>query len=1469
MAAASGGAAPAAPAGFHDAREFLSPEAFAAPQQQQQQQQRRRQGQGQGQGQGQESGGGGGGGNSAARRRRRRAKARRSDPRGRWAAARSPSAAPDDEEKEEKEARGAATLRELLDGLSLGGGGGGGGEEGRNAAPGSASSDKENGRGRGGGGGGGRVSGYGLASGSASAAADADAASLRRLVRDLPLVLDLGEDFADDRLYREVGEALLRCHLRKRKAGPGPGGGDGFDAGGTGRTGTRTPPTPSADQSWEEDAGGSGGSSGSGGGSGGGGSSGHSSWVDLAQDSDADLDEGTDASVRLQAEMLRRMALGGKGGRGSPGPGGRGGRSVADRMGSLGLESGGSVSPEEEEGSGGGGGATGGGGGGGGGGLRGAAPPPGGGPFASPAPPARPAMAAPATGGSVRDLRSQWEKLTSPPPAPVPPAAFSSRISRDLEAEAGAEAEASDLGNAGRTAPPAVDGQGFPSPPPGGTRTGTGTPPTRGPPTPDTDYDADSLGGRDGDGDGDGDGGAAFLGPGFALTGSPAPGAAPMEEAQAQEQAPPPPFSFSFRSGPGPGGGSSPAFDEALSPQVTTRTKPVAPHTNGKQGKMRRKVAGAAGPGGAQAQAQAQAQAPPAAEAEAAAAAAAPASLDSAGGFSVDLTSKRGKEGGRHVRRGSSRGQRVRQIPAGARAGAGGGAGADGPTSPEDVEMEIAESPSAAAINAAAARVAAEAKAANVDARFMNSFSVGISDSPSSPLKSPRRAGRGKRSQRQNRPSADRDERENAPPESTVLFGAAAAATAAEDLRDEGRQLYGKGRYQESIVKYSTAIAARTNNFTIVPSASQNDNMLAQLFGNRAAALMMVGAFSAAAFDCQRAVGQIRDETLSQVTAQQPSATALQTDSGPPFRSKLLCRMGRALLRAGLLSEAEEAYESTLRTVHAAYENYTQAKYDAKVASILDQSMTDATLGLGEVKRARNSNETMDQVLVRDSSPESYHQSASKHGHRILLHLNEALTISPGSFELHLTKVRVMAAMKRWADLAEHCERLAATHVKLDGIFVADLEAMTLFHSVPYSKYLRADYFDQDGDTQSIPPRTLDAKSVSDAILRLPPEVSPFYLRALRLEERYAEASKAANALESQATLANQSFAWLRVEKAKLHRTMSIKESGDELFRNGHYEKGASKYAECLRIDGEGEIQIPRDRSNAGGRLHAVLHCNRAACWMALKRYPAALKECTMAIHIHSLYMKAMLRRARCYSRLDRHEEAISEYQRWIKLAGEAAAGTTSSSSSSCYFDLPANVTVEDLEKAKKEWKDAKKAKAAKVEAEAGARARSERQKWYEETFRANAGNDGSDAHRRRQRWAESGGKNDARRWDSFNGSSPKKPAGNGASRGHFYTNGSRPGASYQQQSQRQSNRQPAEGNPKGKNHYEILGVSHQANAVEIKKAYRKMALKYHPDKNQNPGAADTFRLAQQAYDTLSDEHARRKHNSDIRYGRT
>ena len=57
--------------------------------------------------------------------------------------------------------------------------------------------------------------------------------------------------------------------------------------------------------------------------------------------------------------------------------------------------------------------------------------------------------------------------------------------------------------------------------------------------------------------------------------------------------------------------------------------------------------------------------------------------------------------------------------------------------------------------------------------------------------------------------------------------------------------------------------------------------------------------------------------------------------------------------------------------------------------------------------------------------------------------------------------------------------------------------------------------------------------------------------------------------------------------------------------------------------------------------------------------------------------------------------------------------------------------------------------------------------------------------------------------------------------------------------------------------YYDRLGVSKDASQEEIKKAYRKMSKKYHPDINKEPGAEEKYKEVQEAYDTLGDEQKR------------
>ena len=61
---------------------------------------------------------------------------------------------------------------------------------------------------------------------------------------------------------------------------------------------------------------------------------------------------------------------------------------------------------------------------------------------------------------------------------------------------------------------------------------------------------------------------------------------------------------------------------------------------------------------------------------------------------------------------------------------------------------------------------------------------------------------------------------------------------------------------------------------------------------------------------------------------------------------------------------------------------------------------------------------------------------------------------------------------------------------------------------------------------------------------------------------------------------------------------------------------------------------------------------------------------------------------------------------------------------------------------------------------------------------------------------------------------------------------------------------------------YNILGIDKSASASEIKKAYRKKAIAYHPDKNpDDPSAEEKFKKAAEAYEVLSDSNKKARYD--------
>ncbi|XP_076459361.1 dnaJ homolog subfamily C member 7-like isoform X2 [Babylonia areolata] len=107
-------------------------------------------------------------------------------------------------------------------------------------------------------------------------------------------------------------------------------------------------------------------------------------------------------------------------------------------------------------------------------------------------------------------------------------------------------------------------------------------------------------------------------------------------------------------------------------------------------------------------------------------------------------------------------------------------------------------------------------------------------------------------------------------------------------------------------------------------------------------------------------------------------------------------------------------------------------------------------------------------------------------------------------------------------------------------------------------------------------------------------------------------------------------------QRAKKLRTQ--KEAGNTAFREGRMQEAFDLYTQALQIDPQNSC------------TNSKLYCNRGTVCSKLNKLDQAIKDFTQAIDLDDSYVKAYLRRAKCYMDTEQYEEAVRDYEKIYKL---------------------------------------------------------------------------------------------------------------------------------------------------------------------------------------------------------------------------
>ncbi|CBJ26846.1 Heat shock protein 40 like protein [Ectocarpus siliculosus] len=495
----------------------------------------------------------------------------------------------------------------------------------------------------------------------------------------------------------------------------------------------------------------------------------------------------------------------------------------------------------------------------------------------------------------------------------------------------------------------------------------------------------------------------------------------------------------------------------------------------------------------------------------------------------------------------------------------------------------------------------------------------------------------------------------------------------------------------------------------------------------------------------------------------------------------------------------------------------------------------------------------------------------------------------------------VLAAASRALEIAPQCA--AAQEMRASALLRLLRPTECVLFCEAACIRLRADPED-NFDWAAAGGRTAGTICPVQAALGMAPGVARLYASALRGCGRQHEALPAVQALRCR----DPSLAWCVEDGARWERAGRLTVEGERLAAGGDHAKAAEAFTQVLEVDpgcvvpsAEAFCRRGSCRLGEGKALEALDDCYRALSLLSLEGVEGSQRTAAMAAvagaaeAFASARGMALLVRGRAYLALSRLGEAIGDLRGCFKCnpgleedalehlrqaeqrqaeAGQQrrrrerqererqaeAAAAAASLAAAAEAKAKAAAAAAEQQKAAREKEKAREAAAAAQKARPAAAS----------GRRGGGGGDGGSTSNRtpmRRGAAGTGAGGGAASpfqkpgTRSRPGSSSSCGGGSGAAAGGGYGVGG------------DGMKTPARGSgvarsPKidSESYYRRLGLPANASEDAIKKAFRKLALKYHPDKNKSDGAARSFRLVSEAYRILTSPDSKQQYDRTRRY---